>query len=76
MSKLARNVKPQRLVKFLKKLGFDESRTTGSHMIYKNKEKTKRVVIPYHAGKTIHPKIVKDILKTVNITLEEFIKFL
>jgi predicted RNA binding protein YcfA (HicA-like mRNA interferase family) len=32
MSKLPRNVKPQRLVKFLNKIGFVETKAKGSHV--------------------------------------------
>jgi len=40
--------------------GFILLRTQGSHRIY-FKEKV-RVVIPFHAGKLLHPKIVKQIM--------------
>ena len=62
------------LIKVLEKIGFKESRTSGSHRIYKNE--SKRIVVPYHSGKIIHPKIVKDVLKVCNITLQEFIDLL
>lgn len=32
MSKLPRNVKPQRLIKFLEKLGFEQTGSRGSHI--------------------------------------------
>lgn len=32
MSKLSRNVKPQRLIKFLEKLGFEQNGSRGSHI--------------------------------------------
>lgn len=32
MSKLPRNVKPQRLIKFLQKLGFEKTGARGSHV--------------------------------------------
>jgi predicted RNA binding protein YcfA (HicA-like mRNA interferase family) len=38
-------------------------RTKGSHKIYKKNER--RIVIPFHAGKTLHPKIVKQIYKAI-----------
>jgi predicted RNA binding protein YcfA (HicA-like mRNA interferase family) len=40
--------------------GFHLSRQKGSHRIYR-KEGT-RMVIPHHQGKTLHPKIVKELL--------------
>ncbi|MFZ8829577.1 MAG: type II toxin-antitoxin system HicA family toxin [Armatimonadota bacterium] len=36
-------------------MGFYLARQSGSHKIYKNQE-GKRVTVPYHAGKIIHPK--------------------
>jgi len=38
-------------------------RTKGSHRIYQND--TTRVVIPFHAGKSLHPKIVKEVLEAI-----------
>jgi predicted RNA binding protein YcfA (HicA-like mRNA interferase family) len=47
----------------LLKAGFEHIRSKGSHRIYlKN---TRRVVLPYHAGKTLHPKIVQQVLRAV-----------
>ncbi|WP_217422984.1 type II toxin-antitoxin system HicA family toxin [Pampinifervens florentissimum] len=43
--------------------GFKLLRTKGSHRIY-GKGKL-RIVIPFHAGKTLHPKIVKQIFKAI-----------
>jgi len=41
--------------------GFKLVRSKGSHRIYmKDKE---RFVIPFHAGKSLHPKIVKQLLE-------------
>jgi predicted RNA binding protein YcfA (HicA-like mRNA interferase family) len=41
--------------------GYELIRSRGSHRIY-IKEKT-RIVLPFHAGKMLHPKIVKQVLK-------------
>jgi len=49
--------------KMLLKAGFVLSRSKGSHRIFE-KEKV-RMVIPYHAGKSLHPKIVKDLLEAI-----------
>jgi predicted RNA binding protein YcfA (HicA-like mRNA interferase family) len=47
----------------LLKAGFECSRNKGSHRIYMKRKR--RVVIPFHAGKVLHPKIVKQILKAI-----------
>ncbi len=48
----------------LLKAGFLMVRSKGSHRIYM-KEKT-RVVLPFHAGKTLHPKIAKQVLDAIS----------
>jgi len=50
--------------KLLLKNGFELVRTKESHKIYMKYKK--RIVIPFHKGKTLHPKIVKQILKSIN----------
>ena len=50
--------------KFVLKAGFQFLRSEGSHRIYG--KDSLRVVIPFHGGKILHPKIVKQILKAIN----------
>jgi len=45
--------------------GFLLQRAKGSHRIY-FKEK-KRIVIPFHSGKSLHPKIVKEVLEAIEL---------
>ncbi len=53
----------QQSASMLLQAGFVHIRSKGSHRIYvKN---NRRVVIPFHAGKTLHPKIVKQILEAL-----------
>lgn len=59
----------------LEKLGFSLSRQSGSHKIYKNAQ-GKRVTIPVHKGKILHPKVMKSILKDTELSLDEFIRLL
>ena len=49
--------------KLLLNAGFRLSRTKGSHHIYIKAEE--RVVVPFHAGKILHPEIVKQVLKAI-----------
>ena len=62
MTKLPR-LKPQEAEAMLLKAGFEMIRSKGSHRIYL-KENT-RVVVPFHAGRILHPKIVKQVLKGI-----------
>ena len=57
------------IIVVLKKCGFALSRQDGSHQIYKNKA-SKRVTVPVHASKILHPKILKSILKDADMTPE------
>jgi predicted RNA binding protein YcfA (HicA-like mRNA interferase family) len=59
------------VIKVLERIGFFFSRQRGSHKIYKNKE-GKRVTVPYHSGKILHPRVLKSILSDTDLTVEEF----
>ena len=43
--------------------GFVLVRQNGSHRIYK--KEGLRMVVPYHAGKVLHPKIIKDLFNVL-----------
>ncbi len=58
------------IIRALEKAGFNLSRQSGSHKIYKNKS-GKRVTVPYHSGDTLHPKVLKSILKDADLTIED-----
>lgn len=44
--------------------GFILDRQKGSHKIYK--KDNKRMVIPHHSGKILHPKIIKELFEILN----------
>lgn len=66
MSEKLPRLTPQEAIRIVEKLGFVLARQSGSHKIYKN-SKGIRITIPFHKGKTLHPKIVKSILKDAEI---------
>jgi len=68
-------VKADKIIKVLEKLGFTLARQSGSHKIYKNSEGT-RVTVPYHSGKILHPKLLKSILRDIELSVDEFKKLL
>ena len=45
----------------LLKAGFEMIRSKGSHRIYMKGET--RIIVPFHAGKTLHPKIAKQVME-------------
>jgi predicted RNA binding protein YcfA (HicA-like mRNA interferase family) len=48
--------------------GFDHLRNKGSHRIYGRGHL--RVTVPFHSGACLHPKIVKQVLRTVEEAAE------
>jgi len=59
----------------VQKVGFTLSRSNGSHMIYHDAQ-GRRVTIPFHAGKILHPKVLKNILDDAGLTIEQFLALL
>ena len=60
MSKPPRLTTPQAEAMLLK-AGYELIRSSGSHRIYF--KEGRRIVIPFHGGRDLHPKIVKQVLK-------------
>ena len=69
MPKLPR-VTAREVIAVLEKSGFSLARQSGSHMIYKNAA-GRRVTVPFHASRTLHPKVLKSILRDADLTLEK-----
>lgn len=63
------------IIKVIERLGFELARSSGSHRIYKNRASI-RVTVPFHAGKILHPKIVKTILDDIGLSIDEFVEML
>ncbi|RKX45570.1 MAG: type II toxin-antitoxin system HicA family toxin [Thermotogae bacterium] len=74
MSKLPR-LTAKEIIRILESQGFILTRSSGSHRIYKNSE-GKRVTVPFHSGKVLHPKLLKSIIRDMGLTEEEFLKLL
>lgn len=68
-------VTAKEIITVLEKCGFVFSRQSGSHMIYKN-DKGKRVTIPYHGSKTLHPKVLRSITKDADLSIDGLIELL
>ena len=63
-------IKPKKLIKKLKKLGFVEDHQTGSHIIMYHRQTKKRATIPYHL-KDIKRGTLHSLLKEAGIASEE-----
>ena len=62
MAKLPR-LTAQEAERLLLKAGFEMVRSKGSHRIYM--KGNRRIIVPFHAGRTLHPKVVKQVLKNI-----------
>jgi len=58
------------VIRVLERVGFFPVRQSGSHKLCK-KEEGKRVTVPYHAGRILHPKVLKSILRDAELTVRE-----
>jgi predicted RNA binding protein YcfA (HicA-like mRNA interferase family) len=58
------------IIRVLERHGFVLSRSSGSHHIYKNPE-GRRVTVPVHAGKALHPKILLSILQDMDMSADD-----
>jgi predicted RNA binding protein YcfA (HicA-like mRNA interferase family) len=74
MPKLPR-VTARKITGVLEKAGFSLARQSGSHMIYKNAS-GRRVTVPFHAQKILHPKLLRSILRDADIKPEDFTELL
>ncbi len=69
MPKLLR-VTAREIISVPEKKGFVLARQSGSHKIYKDAA-GKRVTVPFHAQKVLHPKLLRSILRDAGIGPEE-----
>jgi len=63
-------VTAREIIAVLEKKGFLLARQSGSHKIYKDAVR-KRVTVPFHAQKILHPKILASIMRDAGIRPEE-----
>ena len=59
----------------LERTGFALTRQSGSHQIYKNPA-GKRVTVPFHASKILHPKVLRSVLRDAELSPEDLEKLL
>jgi predicted RNA binding protein YcfA (HicA-like mRNA interferase family) len=70
MSESLPRLTAREIIHVLEQRGFFLSRSSGSRHIYKNALQ-KRVTVPVHAGKTLHPKVLISILRDMDMTTNE-----
>ena len=60
-------------MKLLEQHGFTEIRQKGSHKQYKHSD-GRQTTIPFHKGRDLSPILSRQIVKDINMTIEEFLK--
>jgi predicted RNA binding protein YcfA (HicA-like mRNA interferase family) len=63
------------MLRVLRRLGFEEVRSSGSHRILRNAAGI-RVTVPYHTGQILHPKILQSILRDLELSAEDLRRYL
>lgn len=69
------SLRPIKIIGILKKVGFEEIRQSGSHLILVNRSTKKIIPIPIH-NKDIKRGLLRSIIKQTGLTPGEFIKLL
>lgn len=64
--------KPKEIVRILHKLGFEEKRQTGSHLIMYNPKLKRSIPIPMH-NKDLKKGLVRGIIKDAESSEKEFL---
>ncbi len=66
-------LKPREVCKVLEAMGFVLVRQRGSHLQYRHPD-GRGTTVPNHAGRDIAPPLLRQIIKDIGITLDEFLK--
>ncbi len=66
-------LKPQEVVRILESLGFVEVRQKGSHKQFRH-EDGRATTVPFHKGRDIAPRLLRQIASDINLTVEEFLE--
>ena len=72
MSQRSPTLTPDQAIRIIQQFGFLQVRQSGSHKIFRNAQGV-RITIPYHKGKTLHPKIVKAVARDLGLALAELL---
>lgn len=64
----------KKMIKILKSLGFKLMRVKGSHHFFSNPEIGRTATIPIHRNSDLSAGILKEILKDIELSVEEYEK--
>jgi predicted RNA binding protein YcfA (HicA-like mRNA interferase family) len=65
-------LKPQEVIRILEGFGFVQVRQKGSHKQFRH-EDGRATTVPFHKGRDISPRLLKQIADDINLTVEEFL---
>ncbi|MCC5601210.1 type II toxin-antitoxin system HicA family toxin [Nostoc favosum] len=65
-------LKPQEVIRILENLGFVEVRQKGSHKQFRH-EDGRGTTVPFHKGRDISPKLLRQIATDIGLTVEEML---
>ena len=68
-------LKPQEVISILENLGFVEMRQRSSHKQFRH-EDGRGTTVPYHKGRDISPRLLRQIASDIGLTIEDFLEFL
>ena len=66
-------IPPKKMAAILRRLGFELDRQRGSHAYYKHPD-GRGVVVPMHAGEDLGKGLIREILKSIELSVEEYEK--
>ena len=65
-------LKPAEVCRLLERLGFVALRQRGSHVQYRHAD-GRGTTVPLHRGRDIAPPLLRQIVKDIRLTVEEFV---
>jgi predicted RNA binding protein YcfA (HicA-like mRNA interferase family) len=66
-------LKPREVARVLQKMGFVEVRQRGSHKQYRHAD-GRCTTVPFHGSRDVSPLLLRQIIKDIRVTREEFIR--
>ncbi|MGL5833545.1 MAG: type II toxin-antitoxin system HicA family toxin [Waterburya sp.] len=65
-------LKPQEVVRILNNLGFIEVRQKGSHKQFRHPD-GRATTVPFHKERDIAPRLLRQIAKDIDLTIDKFL---
>jgi predicted RNA binding protein YcfA (HicA-like mRNA interferase family) len=65
--------KPREVIRILERLGFVQIRQRGSHRQFRHAD-GRQTTVPDHGGRDLSPILLRQIIKDIGLTPEEFLR--